>query len=166
MKISELLVDPERDRMSASPESDALTEDGALAEAALLNVRMDTTLSDLWLLFDCRGALQLEEGNAAVVVVNGVTAFNWAAERRDGRTWRAVMGWSPSAQAGHLTIVVETEPDGRLEVRGTGGEFFVGNIPGGDDPPPDFTSATDAVIRAGLADWSSEFDLIGASFLK
>lgn len=166
MKISELLVDPGREQMSASPESDALTEQDALAEASLLDVRLDATTSDLWLLFDCRGSLQLEEGNTAVVVVNGLIKLNWEAEERNGRTWRAVMGWVPRADSGRLTVVVETEPGGRLEATGNGGEFFVGNIPGGDDPPPDFTSATDAEIRAGLAHWASEFELVGASFLK
>lgn len=162
MRIADLLVDPERGRGAPPPESDALTEDGALAETALLDRRLDLTTSDLWLLFDCRGALQLRNGNAAVVVINKITKLSWEAERRERRTWRAVMGWSPGAQSGQLTIVAEINPGGRL-IAGTGGEFFVGNIAGSDEPPPDFTSATDAEVRAGLAAWSSEFEIVGVS---
>jgi hypothetical protein len=53
---------------------------------------MDLTTSDLWLLFDCRGALQLRNGNAAVIVINKITKLSWEAERRERRTWRAVIG--------------------------------------------------------------------------
>jgi hypothetical protein len=165
MRIADLLVDPDRGRGAPPPESDALTEDGALAETALLDLRLDLTTSDLWLLFDCRGALQLRNGNAAVIVINKITKLSWEAERRERRTWRAVIGWSPSVEPGRLTIVVDAVPGGRLELTGSGGEFFVGNIPGGDEPPPDFTSTTGAEIRSGLADWSSEFEIVGASVL-
>ncbi|WP_152364015.1 hypothetical protein [Microlunatus speluncae] len=65
---------------------------GELAEAALLDVRLDATTSELWLLFDCRGALQIAEANTAVIAVNGVTAFSWEAEPRHSRTWRVVTG--------------------------------------------------------------------------
>jgi hypothetical protein len=48
---------------------------------------------------------------------------------------------------------------------GSGAEFYVGDVPGGDEAPPDFTSATDDEIRVGLAQWSSSFAPIRASFL-
>jgi hypothetical protein len=40
----------------------------------------------------------------------------------------------------------------------------VGDIPGGDNAPPDFMTATEEEMRAGLAGWSSEFRPINASF--
>lgn len=168
MRIADLLVDSSRLKRKSvsSPETDALTEEDALAEAALIDFRMTAITSDLWLLFDCRGALQLADGNAAVVVVKNVTRLVWEAEERGGAIWRAVMRWSPNVESAGLTIIVEAEPGGRLEVTGKGGEYFVGNVPGGDDPPPDFTTSTPAEIRAGMADWSSEFNVVGASVVE
>jgi hypothetical protein len=59
MRIEELLVDPRRREHAAMPEADALTESDALQEAQLLDVRLDALRSTVWLLFDCRGALQI-----------------------------------------------------------------------------------------------------------
>lgn len=46
---------------------------------------------------------------------------------------------------------------GIFYVRGSSAEFFVGDVPGNDDAPPDFTADSDADIRAGLISWNSEF---------
>lgn len=37
-------------------------------------------------------------------------------------------------------------------------QFWVGNVPGCDDAPPDYLDDDDATIRAGLASWLSEFE--------
>lgn len=162
--IEDLLVWPDRRSLAAMPEADALAEVDALLEAALLDVRFDATTSSAWLLFDCRGAVQLEMGNTAVVVVRGVTGLQWHADPRPGRVWRAVMGWQPVSGAGLFSCTVELSPGSRLEVSGVAAEFYVGDIPGGDDAPPNFMTASDKEIRAGLAAWSSDFEVVHASF--
>lgn len=163
MTIYDLLTGHDRVYGLSSVEADALTEPGALMEAALLDAKMDTTTAELWLLFDCRGALQIQEGNTAVVVVHNVTEFSWTTSDRGNRTWRAVMSWEPAHDSKGFKITADFELSGRLEVVGTGGEFYVGNIPGGDAPPPDFTHATDEQVREGLASWSAEFEVIATS---
>lgn len=165
MIIEELLAWPERRSLAAMPEADALAEPDALLEAALLDVKMDASTSSVWLLFDCRGALQLEMGNTAVVVVHGVTDLQWRTESRAQRRWRAVMGWQPAATGEGFSCAADLTSGSRLQVAGSAAEFYVGDIPGGDAPPPDFTSASDAEIRAGLASWTSEFEVVHASFV-
>lgn len=164
MIIEDLLVWRDRRSLAAVPEADALSEVDALLEAALLDVRFDATTSSAWLLFDCRGAVHLEMGNTAIVVVHGVTGLQWRAEPRSQRTWWAVMGWHPTAAERAFSCTADLSPGGRIHVAGTAAEFYVGDIPGGDDPPPDFTSATDEEIRAGLASWASVFEVVHASF--
>ena len=44
-------------------------------------------------------------------------------------------------------------------------EFFVRNVPGCDEAPPNYTEADDATIRAGLPSWTSTFEPVHAVFL-
>ena len=143
---------------------DALTEVDTLVEAALLEIALDAVGGEAWFLFDCRGALQIEEANTAVVVVQDVTELRWTTTVRHGPFWHAVMSWEPFAGSDGLTISAGFAPDADLHVVGSGGAFYVGNIPGGDGPPPDLTSAGKEEIRLGLASWSSEIELVGTSY--
>jgi hypothetical protein len=166
MTIEELLTDPRRREMAVAPEADALVEAGTLQEAALLEVRLNMVNSSVWLLFDCRGALQIEMGNTAVVVVRSLHSLRWSGDSRGLRTWRAVLGWTPRTVDRRLSLTADVSPGGLLEVVGMAGEFYVGDVPGCDEAPPDFEAATDAEVRAGLAQWSSAFEPVHASFLE
>lgn len=163
MNIFELLTTPGEFHGPQRVEADALTEADALIEAALLDVRLNATTAELWLLFDCRGAVQIQEGNTAVVVVHDVTGFGWETAAQGRRVWQAVMSWEPVNYSRQLRITMGLEPRGSLEVIGSGGKFYIGNIPGGDAAPPNFTQATDEEVRRGLASWSSEIDIVGRS---
>jgi hypothetical protein len=165
MLIDELLTDSRRRLRWPAAECDAFSAADALAEASLLDVRMDLINSDAWLLFDCRGALQIEHANVAVVIIQGVTSCRWESELREGRTWRAVMSWKSEVRPASVTVTAEFEPSGRLEVTGTTGEFFLGDVPGGDAAPPDYTTASHDEVKAGMAQWSSDLDITGASFV-
>ena len=166
MIIEELLRDSDRRRFAATPEADALRDEDALQEAYLLGSRFDAVRSIEWLLFDCRGALQIEMGNTAVIAVHGVESIRWAGEARtSARTQWSVVGWSPAVHAGRWSLAAAMVPSCRLEIVGRGAEFYVGDVPGCDDAPPDFLDATDEELRTGLAGWSSEFDPVHASFL-
>lgn len=57
-------------------EMDALTELDALVEAALIEASLDATTGEARLVLDCRGALQIRNGNTAVVVVKNVSEFS------------------------------------------------------------------------------------------
>ena len=168
MILSDFLYSPQRHDHRGSPDGDALREQDALVDAALLEVKFDATLMSLWLLFDCRGTLHMDDGNTAVVMVHQVTDFRWSGTPFGQRRWRSVASWSPVLNDTTFSATLKvlnvgaTAPD-TLYLTGTCGEFHVGDIPGGDDAPPDFTSAADEEIRAGLASWNSPFTPIHSS---
>jgi len=164
MKIEDLLIWPGRQSLGGQPESDALREQDALLEAALVNVRIDAITSTAWLLFDLKGAINLEIGNTAVVAVHGVSDLQWGADPEAGRTWCSVMSWVPELVQGMFIVRAQMLYGPLLQVRGKGAEFYVGDVPGGDDAPPDFSSASDKEVREGMVQWSSEFELISTSF--
>lgn len=120
---------------------------------------------DRVLLFDCRGALQVDEGNTAVVVVHGLSHLAWTAEPAPrGRMNRAVELWTPASRSEAFTLTAALWRAGTLELRGRAAEFFLGDVPGCDDPPPNFVVDDEATVRAGLASWSSPFHPSSASF--
>lgn len=153
MNITELLTTPTGWDHLEPVQMDALTEADTLVEAALLEVSVNAMSGDAWPLFDCRGAFQVRSGNVAVVVVWAVSELSWTNAPRGGWTWQAVMSWEPQAHPAGLAITAGLAPDADLRIVGSAGEFYVGNVPGGDAPPPDFTRASDEAIRAGLASW-------------
>jgi hypothetical protein len=164
MNITELLTTPTRWDHLEPVQMNALTETDTLIEAALLEVSVNAMSGDAWLLFDCRGAFQLPSGNVAVVVVRDVSELSWTNAPRGGWNWNAVMSWEPQAHPAGLAITAGLLSDKDLRIVGSGGEFYLGNVPGGDAPPPDFTRASDEEIRRGLASWSSDIDVVGASY--
>lgn len=167
MRIVDLLGSSERRSFAAAPEADALTEDGALVEAALLDIRYAPVSGVLWLLFDCRGALQIEAGNTAILVLTSVRAFRWEGAAAGPRAWRAVTDWRVRPMDRHsLEVVAFMEPAASLRVAFGAGEFFVGDVPGCDDAPPNFITASDEDLRVGIQRWESEFLPVHASFLE
>lgn len=59
-------------RFAAQPEMDSLTEDDALQDAYLLDVRIDALRCTVGLLFELRAALQLREASTGVLIAHGV----------------------------------------------------------------------------------------------
>jgi hypothetical protein len=163
--VDEFLRSQERFDVQVPPEMDPFLDEGALDGAYVLDIRFDALRSRAWMLFDCRGALQVVTGNTAVLVVNEVRSFSWADnDAPKPRRQRSVGVWRPSSANGNWAVHMGFESSSHLLITGSGGEFFVGDIPGGDDAPPDFMTATEEEMRAGLAGWSSEFRPINASF--
>ena len=65
----ELFHDPERRQYASMPEADPLTEEAALQEAALTDLRFDATSSSVGLLFDLRVSLQFREAGSEAIHV-------------------------------------------------------------------------------------------------
>ncbi|WP_163275055.1 hypothetical protein [Cellulomonas iranensis] len=167
MRIDDFLVSEGRRDYAAAPEADALIEDGALQEAALLDVKLCAVTGVAWILFDCRGALQLESGNTAILVLRSLSELQWEGQPTGVRTWPAVTRWSVRSPGAHLLeVVAGIEPAATLRAVCAAGEFFVGDVPGCDDPPPNFLTASEGELRAGLQGWASEFEPVHASFLN
>jgi hypothetical protein len=164
MRIDELLDDPCRRKHAAMPEADALTESDALQEAQLLDVRLDALRSSVWLLFDCRGALQIEMGNTAVIVAYGLRRFSWVAQPRGRLTARTVVSSEPIVRGGLWSLSLGFVPSARLELEADAAEFFVGDVPGCDEAPPNYTETDEPTIRAGVPSWTSTFEPVHAVF--
>jgi hypothetical protein len=166
MVIEDLLSAPDLRRYAAQPEMDPLTEEDALQEAQLLDVRFDVLRSTVGLLFELRTALQLREANTGVLVAHGVREFTWsAAPRSTGKTAWNVVGSVPHVASRLFELDLSIFPKGRLRLVAEGAEFYVGDAAGLADTPPDYSEDNDATIRAGLAGWHSEFSPMHAVFL-
>jgi len=167
VSIEELLLDSARRMHAAKPEMDALTEQDALQEVQLIDVRLETLTSTAWLLFDCRQAIQLRIPNTAVLVVKGVRRLVWSGEEwgRGPRTAWNVVGSTPLAREGIFSLKLAFFPNARLELEALSAEFFVGNVPGLSDAPPDFVEDEEETIRADMASWQSTFEPVAATFL-
>ena len=166
MIAGELFHDPERRSYASMPEADALTEQGALQEAALVDVRFDAMDNSVGLLFDLRGAIQVREAPVGILIARGVTRLEWVADRRrPGRVWHAVTGSIPDNRGGRFHLLLGFASDAELRVEADAAEFYVGDMPGMDGAPPDFVEDDDEFIRAGMPSWGSAFAPIGATFL-
>lgn len=164
--VQDLLEPDSRWREFASqPEMDPLTEDDALQEAQLLDVRFDALRSTVGLLFELRVALQLREANTGLLVVRGVRALSWtAASRMTPRTSWAVLSSRPEAREGLFTFGLATWPEARLALQGESAAFFAGDVRG-LQRIPDYVSDDEPTIRANLASWDVDFEPVHAVFL-
>jgi hypothetical protein len=164
--IEELLrPDPELRRFAAKPEMDPLTEEGALQEAQLLDVRFDALRSTVGLLFELRLALQLREANTGVLVARGVRALSWTAgQRSTSRTAWAVGGSIPYNENRLFGLTLGMWPDAQLTLQAESAAFFAGDVPG-LVRIPDYMDDDDVTVRAQLAGWHSEFTPVHAVFL-
>jgi len=166
MIAADLFHDPERRSYASMPEADALTEQGALQEAALVDVRFDAMMASVGLLFDLRGAIQLRDAPVAILIARGVSSLEWVGDhRRPGRVWYAVTGSVPDSRRGRFHLSLGFAPDAELRVEADAAEFYVGDMPGIDAAPPDFVEDDDRVIRARMPSWASVFVPIAATFL-
>lgn len=164
MDLEEFLRSDDRLSVERRPEADALREVDAHAESALVDLRASFVESSVWVLLDCRGSLHVSEANTAAVVLRGVTHVSWELPRTGTFAWQTVGDWRVGEVDGGVELFVGLLAGGEVTVRAAGAEYFVGDVPGGDEPPPDFTTASPAEVHAGMAGWSSEFRPVAASF--
>lgn len=167
--IEDLLLSDSRWREYASqPEMNPLTEDDALQEAQLLDVRFDALRSTVGLLFELRSALQLREANTGVLIARGVQELSWSAagKRSTDRTAWTVGGSviSNADRLFRLELGMWPAPGAQLRLVAESAAFFAGDVPG-LDRIPDYVVDDEATIRANLAGWHSPFVPVHAVFL-
>jgi hypothetical protein len=140
-----------------SVEVDGLRDDGALDDASMVEIAFSPVWSEVRVLFDCKGALNIQEGNAAVLVAHEVTKFEWSAGDSRSPLDRRVEQWIPSFGASGWNVRALIWNNCTLVLEARSAEMYVGDVAGGDDAPPDFGRDDEEAIRAGLAGWASEF---------
>ena len=169
MKIDDLLLsDPGLRTYASMPEMDPLTEDDALQEAQLLDIRFDAKSGVLGLLFELRTALQLQEANTGVLIATGVRELAWFGPRRD----TTVTAWSIGSSAPRpkdrlfvLSLVMWPHPGAQLTLTAESAAFFIGNVPGLPEAPPDYTRLDRHEVSAEIAGWNSPFEPVSAVFM-
>ncbi|MEU9358293.1 hypothetical protein AB0D35_09305 [Streptomyces sp. NPDC048301] len=117
---------------------DPLREPDALREAQLLECRVSQLTSTASLLFELRTALQIDEGNAALLVMRGLRSLDWTAGAApEGPTARTVVSGVPGRLDDLFRAEFSFHPDSRLEILGERAEFYVLEAQGISDVPPD-----------------------------
>jgi hypothetical protein len=165
--VEELLSDPGLRRFASQPEMDPLTQEDALQEAQLLDVRLDALRLTVGLLFELRLALQLRESNTGVLVARGVRELSWSAgPRSTTKTAWTVGGSIPRNHDGlfGLTLGMWPAPGTQLTLIAESAAFLAGDVPGLDQIP-DYGEDDEPTIRAELANWRSSFTPAHAVFL-
>lgn len=163
--IQEFAEGPWRREYGSKPEMDPLTEDDALMEAQVLDVRFDALRSRVAVLFELRLALQLREGNTGLLIADGVTAFAWdSAPRKTARTAWNVVGSVGRATGGSFEMRLGMLPQGDLLLRARSAAFYSGDVPGLVEIA-DYGEASEPELYAKLARWESDFFPSHAVFL-
>jgi hypothetical protein len=167
MRISELLNSPTRRDHAAMPEMDALVDLDALQEADLVDARFDAESSSVVMLFDLRTALQFRLANTAVLVLRGVDEFHWSAGEPRGPRPVAhyVMSSKPGVDRNRFTLELVCLRGWRLNAIASAAEFFVGDIPGLSEAPPNFAEDDERTIADSMPAWDSLFKPEWATFL-
>jgi hypothetical protein len=138
-------------------EFDPLSEDDSLQEAQVLDIRFEVAAGVAWLLLDCRGALHIDEGNTAVLAAQSIRHLEWLGSGHSSWYAHTILGSRSRVDDPTWSLELELDPRSRLLLLAERGQLFVGDVPGCDNAPPDYTEDDDATIRAGTADWQSSF---------
>ncbi|MFD0026608.1 hypothetical protein [Streptomyces sp. NPDC058382] len=145
-------------------EVDPLTEVDALQEAQLLDCRVCALTSTAALLFELRTSLQFDQGNAALLVVRGLRSFDWNAPEAPGPlSALTVVSSVPHRSGDSLAVRLGLFPEGRLDVAGRAAEFYVLDVAGIGDVPPDYVETDLRSVRAALPSWSSVSSVLQAT---
>lgn len=166
MKISEFVSSSDRLSVTTKPEFDALRDEGALEDAALIGLKLDLVRSNAYLLFDCRVALNIREGDTAVLVLRSLRNLAWSGPSAEDRVWRAVDMWRITKISG-AAFALESwlTFDEPFSAQFGAGEFYIGSVPGIYPAPPSFLHASERSMVESLQGWDSEFHVVSASFL-
>ncbi|MGL5850618.1 MAG: hypothetical protein ACRCZD_07505, partial [Phycicoccus sp.] len=169
MKLDDLLLLDQAHRSYASlPEMDPLTEEDALQEVQLVDVRFDALAGVLGVIFELRQAQQLREANTGVLVARGVRAVAWNAPSRDSPLTAWSVGSSvPRARDRlfELTLVLWPHPGAGLSLTAESAAFFVGDVAGLSEEPPDYSDRERAAVVGEVPCWRSAFEPVSAAFL-
>ena len=143
---------------------DPLGEDDALQEAQLLDSRVCQLASVAVLLFELRTALQIDVGNAGLLVVRGLRSFAWNSSKMPTPlTALTVISSVPERSDGSFRARLDFYPDAQLDLVGDVAEFYVLDVEGIGDTPPDYSDADRRSIQTALPSWSSRGDLLRAT---
>ncbi|TRV71557.1 hypothetical protein FKN01_31580 [Streptomyces sp. 130] len=163
-RIEELFLDNTDGVVGDPIDWDPLREPDALQEVGLLDCRICPLTGRAGLLLDMRTALQYRAGNAALLVVRGLQAFRWHEEALErGLLNFAVMSSAPSTVKKTWQMDIGLFPDGELRVAGTAAEFYLVDVNGIPEAPPDYQRRGLREVRDDLSWWDSDCTVLQSS---
>jgi hypothetical protein len=169
MRIDDLLrLDRRLHAYASLPEMDPLTEEDALQEAQLLDVRFDAISGAVAVLFELRLAIQLRESNTGVLVARGVRQLSWEGPARSAALTAWSVGRSTPRTRGELfslRLEMWPHPGARLLLTAESAAFFAGDVSGLPEAPPDYGPGDRRAIDSEVAGWNSHFEPMSAVFL-
>lgn len=147
----------------APAESDPFTEEDALDEAQVLDVRVDAVNGLVGVLLELRLAMGFTDGDTALLVLRDVESFSWRAEPAAGRRVREVSGVAVDRSGGRVRLSLELGRGQALTCAGSSAQFYVLEVEGLDEAPPDYTGDDEDVVQEGLAQWHSPCRVLQAA---
>lgn len=142
--------------LAEAADPDPLREADALQEAQLLDSRVCQLTSTAALLFELRTSLQFDVGNAALLVVRGLRSFGWKSSAAPvPLAAMTVVSDLPDRAPGSFRARFGFFPDAQLDVAGAQAEFYVLEVDGISDVPPDYSAMSQEHIAQELPEWSS-----------
>lgn len=148
---------------AAAAESDPFTDEEALEESQVLDVRFDAVHGRLGVLLELRVAMGFTEGDTALLVLHDVESFSWRADSAGPRRVREVAAVAADRSQGRLRISLEIDPGDALTCSASHGDFYVLEVEGLEEAPPDYTGHDEDAIQDGLAQWHSPCRVLQAS---
>jgi hypothetical protein len=147
---------------SEPPEINPLTDEDALQEVQLIDVRFDAISSSVGLLLELRNALQIRTANTGVLIARAVTRLSWsAAPRVTPRTAWNIIGSLPRHESHRFDLRLTMFPSAVLDLTAASASFYAGNVEGIGEAPPNYGDEQE-VVQLGLPSWTASLSAIRA----
>lgn len=148
--------------IAASP----FSEDDTLLEAQILEIRYDGIRSALGVALEMRLAERITETSTALLVAHNVIHYSWnQTDRRGGRTAWTIISSTPRRTESGFALELKTSPSGTLSITANSASLYSVRISGLEGTaPPDYGNPNYAAIRRGIANWTSDVEVVGASY--
>jgi hypothetical protein len=149
----------------APVESDPFTNESALDDAQVLDLRYDGVNGIAGVLLELRVAMGFTEGNAALLVARGVEALTWRSEIVEHRIARHVGPVVAERGGPGVRLSLNLGQSASVAIMARRAAFYVLEVAGIGDAPPDYGQNDEAAVQAGLPQWTSECQVLqGTSF--
>ncbi|WP_157894408.1 hypothetical protein [Mycolicibacterium wolinskyi] len=143
------------------------TEEDSLLEAQILEVRYDGIRSTLGIIFEMRLAEIIGVTSTALLVASNVSQYSWRqVERHGGSTAWTVIGAIPKNTESGLSLELTASPSASLSFTARRAVFYILRIAHLEgSPPPDYVDDDIRAIRAGVACWNSEAEVVRVDYI-
>ncbi|MCW2815438.1 MAG: hypothetical protein JWN84_2893 [Nocardioides sp.] len=150
---------------SPALEADPFTDESALDEAQLLDVRFDAVNGLVGILLEMRMAILFSEGEAALVVARSVSSLSVSADLVGHRIVRGVGATVTEVRRPRVQVALHLGTRGTVAVEAGSLSCYLLAVPGLPEAPPDYVSGDEAEVQAGLPQWHSSCTVLQASHL-